>query len=62
MATKPHAPKFDATTPFYAAVGAGDLAVSFARTAAADVQARFAKVELEPKVLRDQAVTLVTGL
>lgn len=46
-----------ATRPFFALVGAGDLAVEFARTATADVQARFAKVDLEPKVLRDQALT-----
>ncbi len=52
--------KLDATRPLYAAVGAGDLAVSYARTAATDVQARVAKVELEPKALRDQAVTLVS--
>lgn len=56
MATKTKAPKFDATRPFYAAVGAGDLAVGIARSAANDVQARFAKLDLEPKVLREQAV------
>ncbi len=38
--------KMDATTPLYAMVGAGDLAVSLARTAAADVQSRLAKIEL----------------
>ena len=53
--------KFDATRPFYAAVGAGDLAVEFARSATADVQARAAKVDLEPKHLREQAVTMVTS-
>ena len=52
--------KFDATRPFYAAVGAGDLAIELARTTAVDVQSRVAKVELEPKALRDQAVTLVS--
>jgi hypothetical protein len=52
---------FDATRPFYAAVGAGDLAVALARTATADVQSRAAKVDLEPKVLRDQALTLVSS-
>jgi hypothetical protein len=50
-----------AKTPLLAAVGAGDLAVEFARTATADVQARAAKVDLEPKVLRDQALTLVSS-
>jgi len=53
--------KIDATRPFYAVVGAGDLAVEFARNATADVQARFSKVDLEPKALRDQARTLVTA-
>ena len=51
--------KIDATRPFYAVVGAGDLAVELARSTATDVQTRFAKVELEPKSLRDQAVTIV---
>lgn len=51
--------KLDATRPLYAVVGAGDLAVEFARTAATDVQTRLSKVELEPKALRDQAVTVV---
>ena len=53
--------KIDATRPFYAVVGAGDLAVEYARNATADVQARFGKVELEPKALRDQARTVVTA-
>jgi uncharacterized coiled-coil protein SlyX len=61
MATKTKAPKFDATRPFYASVGAGDLVAGFALTTAGDVQARFAKLDLEPKALRDQAVTLVTA-
>ena len=47
--------KIDATRPLYAVVGAGDLAVEYARKSTADVQARFAKIELEPKALRDQA-------
>src|SRR5512139_219075 len=53
--------KIDATRPLYAVVGAGDLAVEYARNATADVQARFAKIELEPKALRDQARTVVTA-
>src|SRR5512139_3364053 len=53
--------KIDATRPFYAVVGAGDLAVEYARNATADVQARFGKIELEPKALRDQARTVVTS-
>lgn len=52
-------PKFDATRPFYAAVGAGDLAIALARNGVEDVQARVGKVDLEPKALRDQALTLV---
>src|ERR671919_655027 len=52
------APKIDATRPFYVVVGVGDLAVEYARTAATDVQTRFAKVELEPKALRDQAMSV----
>lgn len=52
--------KIDATRPLYALVGAGDLAVEYARTATADVQARIAKIDLEPKALRDQARTVVT--
>ena len=52
--------KIDATRPFYAVVGAGDLAVEYARNATADVQARFGKVELKTKALRDQARTVVT--
>lgn len=51
--------KIDATRSFYAVVGAGDLAVEHARFYATDVQTRFAKVELEPKALRDQALTVV---
>jgi len=43
-----------ATRPLYAAVGAGDLAVAFARSAAGDVQTRLAKIELQPKTLRDE--------
>jgi len=50
--------KFDATTPFYAAVGAGDLAVNLARTAAHDVQTRISGLELEPNALREQARTV----
>jgi hypothetical protein len=57
------ATKFDATRPLFALVGAGDLAVEFARTATADVQARFSKVDLEPAALREQARTAVaTGI
>lgn len=55
MATKTKQLKLDATRPFYAAIGAGDLAVEFARTAAAELQGRFGKVDLEPKALREQA-------
>ena len=53
--------KIDATRPFYAVVGAGDLAVELARTYTADVQARVSKIELEPQALRDQAVTVVSS-
>jgi hypothetical protein len=50
--------KFDATTPFYAAVGAGDLAMHLARTAAHDVQTRITALDLEPHALREQARTV----
>lgn len=47
--------KLDATTPFYAVVGAGDLAVEFARTAATDVQTRISKVDLTEDAKEAQA-------
>lgn len=60
--------KIDPTRPLYAVVGATDLAVEYARHYTADVQSRFAdvqsrvaKIELEPKALRDQARTLVVS-
>jgi cobalamin biosynthesis Mg chelatase CobN len=53
--------KIDAKRPFYAVVGAGDLAVEYARTYASDVQTRIAKVDIEPKALRDQARTVVVA-
>lgn len=52
--------KIDATRPLYAVVGAGDLAVEYARNFTAEAQARFSKIELEPQALRDQAVTVVS--
>ena len=62
MADKPRrTTSFDPTRPFFAAVGAGDLAVALARTAATDVQSRVAKVELEPATIRTQAVSLVSS-
>lgn len=51
---------FDATRPLYAAVGVGDLAVAIARSTAGDVSTRFAKVDLQPKALRQQGVTVVS--
>jgi len=53
--------KIDATRPFYAFVGAGDLAVELARSYATDMQARFAKVELQPNTLRRQARSMVVA-
>jgi polyhydroxyalkanoate synthesis regulator phasin len=53
--------KIDAKRPFYAVVGAGELAVEYARTYASDVQTRIAKVDIEPKALRDQARTVVVA-
>jgi heparin binding hemagglutinin HbhA len=50
-----------ATRPFYAAVGAGDLAVAFARSTAGDVQTRLSKVDLQPKALREQGRSIVTA-
>lgn len=60
--------KIDAKRPFYAVVGATDLVVEYARNYTADVsarltdvQSRVAKIDLEPKALRDQARTLVVS-
>jgi ElaB/YqjD/DUF883 family membrane-anchored ribosome-binding protein len=53
--------KLDAPRPLYAVVGAGDLAVKYARSAATDVQTRFAKIDLEPNTLREQARTAVAS-
>lgn len=65
--------KFDIPTeaarPLYAGVGATDLVVGYVRDAVADVQKRFAEVQkelqtrisdldLEPKALREQALTV----
>jgi heparin binding hemagglutinin HbhA len=55
---------FDATRPFYAAVGAGDAAVAYARSAAGEVQARMHRLQradLDPKALREQAIATVEG-
>ncbi|MEO5854012.1 MAG: hypothetical protein ABIQ15_16005 [Nocardioides sp.] len=72
MATK--STKFDikseAVRPFYASVGVTDLAVEAVREYAADVQAKVrgyqanvqknvSELDLQPKALREQAVTLV---
>ena len=62
----------EATRPLYAGVGVTDLAVELVREYVADVQKRFAGVqkdvqarfsdlELEPKALREQAVTVVSS-
>jgi hypothetical protein len=64
--------KTEARRPIYAGVGATDLAVGFVREYVADVQKRFvgvqkdvqtrvSSIELEPKALRDQAVTVVSA-
>jgi len=53
--------KFDATKPFYAAVGAGDLAVEKARAFATEVQDKVANVDRDPKVLSERARTAVTA-
>jgi hypothetical protein len=54
-------------TPFYATVGVTDLAVEAVREYVADVQTRVrgyqksvASVDLQPKALRDQAVTVLS--
>lgn len=57
--TKTRELRIDATRPLYAVVGAGDLVVEYARHTATDVQTRFAKVELEPKALRETARKVV---
>ena len=62
----------EAARPLYAAAGATDLVVGYVRDAFADlqkqladvqkdVQTRITSIELEPKALRDQAVTVVTA-
>jgi hypothetical protein len=64
--------KTEATRPLYAGVGVTDLAVGFVRDYVTDVQKKFVGVqkdvqtrvggiELEPKALRDQAVTVVSA-
>ena len=64
--------KTEATRPLYAGVGVTDLAVAAVRDYVADVQkkldgvqkdvqARITGFELEPKALRDQAVTVVAA-
>jgi heparin binding hemagglutinin HbhA len=64
--------KTEATRPLYAGVGVGDIAVGFVREYVTDVQKKFAGVQkdvqtrigsldLEPKALRDQAVTVVSA-
>lgn len=64
--------KTEATRPLYAGVGATDVAVALVRDYVADVQKRFAGVQkdvqtrvtgidLQPRVLRDQAVTVVSA-
>jgi len=65
MATK--STKFDSKTvqsgavrPFYAYVGVTDLAVETVRDYVADVQKSVSGLDLQPKALRDQAVTIVS--
>jgi hypothetical protein len=64
--------KTEATRPLYAGVGVTDLAVEFVREYVTDVQKRLAEVQkdvqarvngidLEPKTLRKQAVTVVNA-
>ena len=64
--------KVEATRPLYVGVGVTDLAVKTVREYVADVQKRFAGVqkdvqtrinhiELEPKALREQALTVVNA-
>ena len=62
----------EAARPLYAAAGATDVVVGYVRDAFADLQKQFADVqqdvqtritsiELEPKALRDQAVTVLSA-
>ena len=60
--------KTEATRPFYAYVGATDLAVAALREYVADVQKKLVdvqkdvqKLDFEPKALRDQATTVVSA-
>ena len=50
---------FDATAPFYAIVGAGDIALAKVRETATEVQSRFA--ELDRDALAGQARDEVTA-
>ncbi len=49
----------EVTRPFYAYVGATDLAVEYVRTTVADVQKQVRKIELTPRALRSQVTTKV---
>jgi len=53
--------KTEAARPLYAGVGVTDLAVERVRGYVTEVQKRFAGLELEPRALRDQAVTVVSA-
>jgi hypothetical protein len=60
--------KTEATRPFYATVGVTDLVVAAAREYVADVQKKLVdvqkdvqKLDFEPKVLREQATTVVSA-
>jgi len=53
--------KAEATRGLHAGVGAADLAVEFVKEYVAEVQKRFAGLELEPKALREHATTVFTA-
>jgi hypothetical protein len=60
MATAKFDIKTEAARPLYAGVGVTDLAVERVRGYVTEVQKRFAGIDLEPRALRDQALTLVS--
>lgn len=53
--------KTEATRAFYAGVGANDLAVEVVRDFVATAQKSVTQIDLDPKTLREQAVTVVTA-
>ena len=53
--------KNEATRAFYAGVGANDLAVEVVRDLVATAQKSVTQIDLDPKALREQAVTILSA-